>query len=175
MDQFANLAILQARSGKENDVTEFLKSARALALQEAGTVNWFAVRLGPARFAIFDTFRDIAGRDAHLKGEIARTLFARAEELFSEPPQVDQGEILASKTPRRRAQNVLHYRRRGRLASGDVSLSPWNKAETIRSTVFQRARGESACGRSSGHRSDPERPRDPNRVEFARVPLRDQK
>jgi hypothetical protein len=47
----------------------------------------------------FDTFPDAAGRDAHLKGEIARALFARAEELFSTPPQVEQGAILASKTP----------------------------------------------------------------------------
>ncbi len=100
MDQFAILAVLQARPGKENEVEEFLKSARALALQEPGTLSWFAVKLGPARFAIFDTFPDAAGRDAHLKGEIARALFARAEELFSAPPQVEQGTILASKTLR---------------------------------------------------------------------------
>jgi hypothetical protein len=37
MDQFAILAILQARPGKENDVEEFLKSARTLVLQETGT------------------------------------------------------------------------------------------------------------------------------------------
>jgi quinol monooxygenase YgiN len=98
MDQFAILAIVQARPGKEMEVAEFLKSARALVLQETGTINWFAVRLGPARFAIFDTFPHTAGRDAHLEGEIARVLFARAEELFSTPPQVEQGAILASKT-----------------------------------------------------------------------------
>jgi quinol monooxygenase YgiN len=69
MDQFAILAILQARPGKENDIEEFLKSARALVLQETGTLSWFAVKLGPARFAIFDTFPDATGRDAHLKGE----------------------------------------------------------------------------------------------------------
>ena len=100
MDQFAILAILQARPGKENEVEEFLKSAQALVLQETGTVNWFAVRVGPTQFAIFDTFPDAAGLDAHLKGEIARALFARAEELFSAPPQVEQGAILASKRPR---------------------------------------------------------------------------
>jgi quinol monooxygenase YgiN len=99
MDQFAILAILQARPGKESDVEEFLKSARPLVLRETGTLSWFAVRLGPALFAIFDTFSDEAGRDAHLKGEIARALFANAAELFSAPPQIEQGAILASKTP----------------------------------------------------------------------------
>lgn len=99
MDQFAILAILQARPGKESDVEEFLKSARPLVLRETGTLSWFAVRLGSARFAIFDTFSDEAGRDAHLKGEIARALFANAAELFSAPPQIEQGAILAIKTP----------------------------------------------------------------------------
>jgi hypothetical protein len=40
------------------------------------------------------------GRDAHLTGEVARALFAKAEEFFAEPPRIEQGEILASKTPR---------------------------------------------------------------------------
>ena len=100
MDQFAILAILQARPGKEKEVEDFLKSAQPLALQEPDTTNWFAVRLGPAQFAIFDTFPNAAGRDAHLNGEIARALFAKAEELFAEPPRVEQGALLASKTPR---------------------------------------------------------------------------
>jgi quinol monooxygenase YgiN len=99
-DQFAILAILQARPGKENEVEDFLRSAQPLVLQETGTTNWFAVRFSSAQFAIFDTFPNAAGRDAHLKGEIARALFAKAEELFSEPPRIEQGAILASKTPR---------------------------------------------------------------------------
>ncbi len=99
MDQFAIMVILEARPGKENEVEEFLKSAQPLALQETGTISWFAVRLGPSQFAIFDTFANAAGRDAHLNGEIARALFAKAEELFSTPPRVEQGAILASKTP----------------------------------------------------------------------------
>ena len=98
MDQFAILAILHAKSGKEEEVEDFLKSAQPLVLQEPGTTNWFALKLGPAQFAIFDTFPDAAGRDAHLSGAIARALFAKAEDLFSEPPRIEQGEILASKT-----------------------------------------------------------------------------
>jgi quinol monooxygenase YgiN len=100
MDQFAVLAILQARSGKETEVEDFLKSAQPLVLREPGTTNWFALKLGPAQFAIFDTFPDASGRDAHLTGEVARALFAKAEELFAEPPRIEQCEILASKTLR---------------------------------------------------------------------------
>jgi len=45
MDQLALLALLQAKPGKENEVEDFLKSARPLALQETGTTTWYAVKL----------------------------------------------------------------------------------------------------------------------------------
>ena len=35
---------------------------------EPGTISWFAIQEGPSAFAIFDTFDDEAGRDAHLNG-----------------------------------------------------------------------------------------------------------
>jgi quinol monooxygenase YgiN len=97
MDRFALLAQLKARPGKERDVEEFLVSARPLVLQEIGTINWYAVRFDSSLYGIFDTFPDQTGRDAHLNGEIARLLFARAEELFAEPPVIRMLDILASK------------------------------------------------------------------------------
>ena len=68
-----------------------------MAVSETGTSTWYAVKLGPSKFGIFDTFKDEAGRNAHLNGEIARALFAKAKELFSAPPEVEKLEILASK------------------------------------------------------------------------------
>src|ERR1700679_254493 len=99
MDTVAILALLEAKAGKENEVEEFLKSAQPLAEQETGTTSWYAVKLGPAKFGIFDTFSNEEGRKAHLTGEIAKALFAKAEELFATPPQVEMLEILASKAP----------------------------------------------------------------------------
>ncbi len=99
MDKLAILALLHAKAGKEKEAEEFLKSAQPLAVEETGTTTWYAVKLGPAKFGIFDTFRDEAGRKAHLSGAIAKALFARAEELFAEPPQVEMLEILAAKAP----------------------------------------------------------------------------
>ena len=46
--------------------------------------------------AIFDTFANEAGRNAHLTGEIAKALTARASELFAVPPQVEKVEVLAN-------------------------------------------------------------------------------
>jgi len=93
------LVRLQAKPGKEADVARFLESGLALANQEAATTVWFALRLGPATFGIFDAFPDDAGRKAHLGGPIAAALMAKASELLAEPPQIEQVDVLAAKIP----------------------------------------------------------------------------
>src|SRR6201993_1102469 len=96
MVRFSLWAEIQAKPGKEAEVEAFLKSAQPLAEQEPGTLTWYVVRLGPSMFGIFDTFADEAGRDAHLTGEIAKALGARASELFAVSPQVEKVELLAN-------------------------------------------------------------------------------
>jgi len=95
MEAIGLLVTLEARVGKEADAEAFLKSAQPLALNEQATLKWYAIKIGPGRFGIFDTFVNEAGRDAHLTGEIAKALTARADELFANPPQVEKVEILA--------------------------------------------------------------------------------
>ena len=99
MDKFALLALLHAKAGKEKEVEQFLEFAQPLAEREAGTTSWYAVKLGPAQYGIFDTFKDENGRNAHLSGEIAKALFAKAGDLFDIPPKVEKLEILAAKSP----------------------------------------------------------------------------
>ena len=96
MEAIGLLVTLEARPGKEADTEAFLKSAQPLALDEKGTVKWYALKLGSGKFGIFDTFANEAGRDAHSSGEIAKALGARASELLATPPQIDKVEILAS-------------------------------------------------------------------------------
>ena len=97
MEKLAILAQLEARPGKEQEVEAFLKSALSLAQAEAGTLSWYALKMGPNKFGIFDTFANEADRGAHLAGDIAKALFAQAEALFAHPPVIDQPEILAAK------------------------------------------------------------------------------
>ncbi len=99
MAKFGLLATLQARAGKENEVEQFLRSALPLVRAESGTVSWYAIRISNSKFGIFDTFDDEAGRQAHLSGKVAEALFAKAAELFSEAPKVEQLDILAEKLP----------------------------------------------------------------------------
>jgi quinol monooxygenase YgiN len=101
METLAILVMLEARPGKTDDLEALLRSALPIAEAEPGTVSWYALKLGPRSFGIFDTFADQAGREAHLNGAIAQALFARADELLAEPPMVLKPEILAGK-PRQR-------------------------------------------------------------------------
>ena len=96
MEAIGLLVTLEARAGKEADAEAFLKSAQPLALDEQGTLKWYAIKLGQGRFGIFDTFANEAERDAHLSGDIAKALGARASELFAVPPQVQKVEVLAT-------------------------------------------------------------------------------
>ena len=61
--------------------------------------TWYAVKLGGAKFGIFDTFADEKGREAHLTGEIAKELFGKAQDLFIQEPKVHKLDILAAKVP----------------------------------------------------------------------------
>jgi quinol monooxygenase YgiN len=101
MTKFALYVPLQAKPGKEKEVSDFLRSAVPLVNAEAGTVSWFAIQEGPSSFAIFDTFDDEAGRDAHLNGKVAAALMekAKAGDLFAKAPEIYKLEILADKLP----------------------------------------------------------------------------
>jgi quinol monooxygenase YgiN len=96
MEAIGLLVRLEARPGKEADVEAFLRSAQPLALNEKGTLKWYALKLGLRTFGIFDTFANEAGRNAHLTGDIAKALGERANELFAVPPQVEKVDVLAN-------------------------------------------------------------------------------
>jgi quinol monooxygenase YgiN len=89
---------LNSKSGKEKELEEFLKSAQPLAERESQTVSWYAVKMSPTSFGIFDTFADDAGRQAHLNGEIAKALLKKAPELLANEPKIHKIEIIADKT-----------------------------------------------------------------------------
>lgn len=90
---------LEAKPGREADVESFLKSAVPLVQAEPATTAWFAVRLGPSSFAIFDAFPNDQGRAAHLQGAVAAALMEKAGELLAQPPDIRQVDVLADKMP----------------------------------------------------------------------------
>jgi quinol monooxygenase YgiN len=100
MSKVALYVPLEAKPGKEEEVAEFLRSALPLVDAEAGTVTWYAIQEGPSSFAIFDTFNDEAGREAHLNGKVAAALMAKAADLLAKPPSIHKIDILTDKLPK---------------------------------------------------------------------------
>lgn len=90
---------LEAKPGKEQEVAAFLAQSLTLANQEATTPVWFALRLGPTTFAIFDSFRDEDGRQRHLNGPIATALMAQAPNLLAAAPVIEPMDVLGVKLP----------------------------------------------------------------------------
>jgi len=67
---------------------------------EAATISWFAIQEGSSKFAIFDTFDDEVGRDAHLSGKVAAALKEKAKSgLFAKQPEIFKLGITADKLP----------------------------------------------------------------------------
>lgn len=99
MVKVALFVALEAKPGKEADVESFLRGGLSVVQEEPATTTWFAIRLGPSRFGIFDAFPDEAGRQAHLAGRVAQALEEKASELFAKPPTIEKVDVLAVKLP----------------------------------------------------------------------------
>ena len=97
MYQVALFARLEAKPGKENEVAKLLEAGLAMAKQEPKTLLWFALRLGPTTFGVFDAFADEDGRQTHLNGPIAQALVAKAPELFAKTISIEPLEVLGVK------------------------------------------------------------------------------
>ena len=90
---------LEAKPGKEAEVESFLNSGLALVQEEPETTAWFAIRMGPSTFGIFDAFPSESGRQAHLTGKVAAALMEKASDLLAQPPDIKKVDVLAAKLP----------------------------------------------------------------------------
>lgn len=95
--KLALLARVEAKPGKEAEVDSFLRGALSIVEDEPETVEWFAIKMGPSTFGIFDVFKDEAGRQAHLNGRVAAALMASASTLLAKPPVIEKCEVLEVK------------------------------------------------------------------------------
>jgi quinol monooxygenase YgiN len=99
--KLALLARVEAKAGKEAEVENFLRSALSIVEDEPQTVEWFALKMGPSTFGIFDVFENEEGRQAHLNGRVAAGLMANAAALLAKAPVIEKVEVLAVKTGKR--------------------------------------------------------------------------
>jgi quinol monooxygenase YgiN len=91
------LALLEAKPGKGEELADFLRQGRELAVAESGTVTWYAFKLSDTTYGILDTFEDEAGREAHLNGQIPAALGQVSPDLLAKDPDIRTTDILAIK------------------------------------------------------------------------------
>jgi hypothetical protein len=91
---------VEAKPESEAAVEKFLKGGLPIVENEPATTAWFALRLGPSTFGIFDAFPNDAGRNAHLAGKVAAALMSdETAALLTRPPTLERIDVLAAKLP----------------------------------------------------------------------------
>ena len=91
------LALLEAKPDKGDELGAFLEAGRALAVQEAGTLTWYAFKISDTTYGIFDSFETEEARQAHLSGEIPTALGQVAADLLAKGPDIRTVDVIAVK------------------------------------------------------------------------------
>jgi len=91
------LALLEAKPGKGDDLGDFLRQGRELAVAEGGTVTWYAFKISDTTYGIFDTFEGEEGRQAHLNGQIPAALGQVGPDLLASDPDIKTVDVIAVK------------------------------------------------------------------------------
>ncbi len=93
------LVIMNAQAGKSEAVEDFLQTGKQLVADEPETLAWYAFKLGDTTYAIFDTFANDSGREAHLTGKVAAALMENAPIMLTDfkATAIKKVDILASK------------------------------------------------------------------------------
>ncbi len=90
---------IEAEPTHQEEAAEFLRGALEPVEHEPDTRHWYALRFGPADFAIFDTFPGNAGRLKHLFGKVGRALVVKTFTILNGLPDIEPTDILALKLP----------------------------------------------------------------------------
>jgi quinol monooxygenase YgiN len=98
MDPVRALVRFEDMPDKVDEVEPLLGALVAQVHGEDSTIAWFGFRLGPTTFAVFHTFHDKAGREAHF-AVAGEAMTAIASELFTEAPTVEHIDIVSAKLP----------------------------------------------------------------------------
>jgi hypothetical protein len=90
---------IESLPGKETEVVQMLRDILACVEEEPATGPWYAVRHSATKFAIFEAFPNLAGRQAHVDGgggHIFRDV-ARMNGILAKPAHVQKVDILLYK------------------------------------------------------------------------------
>ena len=84
-----------AKTGRAEQVEQFLRDAEALVKEEPKTTAWFAIQRENGDYGIFDVFPDNGGRFSHLTGHVPRELAKHALSMLGGMPDVSMVDVVA--------------------------------------------------------------------------------
>src|ERR1700730_8068029 len=82
------LALLEAKTGKGDELAAFLKAGRDLADAEGSSATWYPFKIRGNRYGIFDTFATGDARTAHINGQIPAALAQVSADLLARAPDI---------------------------------------------------------------------------------------
>jgi len=83
----------------EDTMDTFLEDLATQVSWEKATQAWFGIRYMRGEFGVYACFDDEAGREAHLAGQPAASLFAAEHRLMTAAPRTTRIDLLGSKMP----------------------------------------------------------------------------
>src|ERR1700733_13053575 len=84
----------------EDTMDTFLEDLATEVSWEKTTRAWFGIRYMRGEFGVYSCFDDEAGREDHLAGAAAATLFGAQQRLMAAAPRTVKIELLGSKMPK---------------------------------------------------------------------------
>jgi len=84
-----------AKSGRAEQVEQFLRDAEAMVKDEPRTTAWFAIQRENGDYGIFDVFPDNGSRFSHLTGHVPRELAKHALSMLGGMPDVSMVDVVA--------------------------------------------------------------------------------
>jgi quinol monooxygenase YgiN len=99
MDAVAGVIPFKAKPGQGAEVARLIAAALPHVEAESGTPLWLVLRSNADADTVFlvDLFSGPNGRDAHMKGEAAKLIFATVPPLLEAEPVIHPADVVARK------------------------------------------------------------------------------
>jgi quinol monooxygenase YgiN len=92
-----SLVRFEGKPGKDAEFENFLKEVLSDVRLAPGTTVWFALRMTPSTFGVFDAFPDEDARQTHFAAGFVRA--EQAADLLEHPPTFEKVDVFAAKLP----------------------------------------------------------------------------
>ena len=104
MGDIALWGTFEVLPGKERQAENFFAETGRTVAAEAGTTSFYATKIGPGRYGMFQTYADEAALESHQAGAAGKDAVTRAVgAIFAAAPEMTRSVVVHSKTPDRGA------------------------------------------------------------------------